>query len=263
MRYALITLAIVGVSACSMMPTPGGADRTQNDPALDKPAPGKHMAHPTPVAPRPMAVAAVSTPVSGLSSDASPPSGRLDEGEAGLVHPALGVFAPFLGNAYRGVSISPEFEATDDLIYWRAALGGQAVRAVHALADGSYGGESLYYADQSGGIRWIYVSNSGFHTTGRVAPQGDGGWTSTGAFSSNMALAQVVQVATPTPDGFVVSSTLVGRNGDRQAGPSFSFTKDNTLSVVFAPYTALEDAGAQTSQTPDRGLDMLSPDPAL
>ncbi len=180
--------------------------------------------------------ACTSAPLTPATSD-GPRRGdaahTIQEGASDVIIPALAVFAPYLGKTYRGVSTAPEFESEDDLVFWSAALGGKAVRATHALADGSYGGESLFYADQNGVIRGVYVGNVGFHTTAEVTPTDDGGWASIGAFSPNMPFRTARQTVTPVRDGFVVTSALVTESGEVQPGPSFRFVEDRDAYVTF------------------------------
>jgi hypothetical protein len=61
---------------------------------------------------------------------------------------------PFLGKTWRGeFKNSKPDKPTIDVAHWERALNGKAVRVVHSVNNGSYGGESI--------IRWDKESKQG------------------------------------------------------------------------------------------------------
>lgn len=85
---------------------------------------------------------------------------------AATLAPTLQPFAPYLERSWRG-----EFADGSgvDVAHWQAILNGQAIRIVHSVNDGQYGGESLIYVDKaSGQIHYLYVTTAGFQTRGVI-----------------------------------------------------------------------------------------------
>jgi hypothetical protein len=61
-----------------------------------------------------------------------------------------------------------------DIQRWELALNGQAVRILHSIGDGEYGGESLIVWDkEKQGLVFYYFTTAGFYTTGTVSTEGD------------------------------------------------------------------------------------------
>jgi hypothetical protein len=87
---------------------------------------------------------------------------KLDEHLAG--------FAPFIGKTWRGefknsTKEKPQF----DVSRWEVALKGKAVRVVHSVNDGVYGGESLVMWDPAKKtLATFYFTTAGFFTEGTI-----------------------------------------------------------------------------------------------
>lgn len=112
----------------------------------------------------PMAVAAV------LAALALPSVAR-----PGELNPKLEPLRPLLGRTWRGVfpESTPE-KPIVDISRFEAALNGQAVRNLHSINDGSYGGETLIVWDQDKqALVFYYFTTAGFYTTGTM--QADSG----------------------------------------------------------------------------------------
>jgi len=89
--------------------------------------------------------------------------------------PRLAPLAPLVGKTWRG-ELSPPGAAKKvvDVQRFEAALNGQAVRSLHSINDGEYGGETLFvWDDEKKAIVYTYFTTAGFYTTGSLA-QGDG-----------------------------------------------------------------------------------------
>ncbi|MGA0546575.1 copper chaperone PCu(A)C [Brevundimonas sp. VNH65] len=89
------------------------------------------------------------------------------------VSSALDALRPMIGRTWRGAAVGQA--VVEDVMRWDWALGGHAVRIVHAVNGGVYGGETLIFPDKdSGGLIFHYFTTGGFHTTGTLAPAGAG-----------------------------------------------------------------------------------------
>lgn len=82
----------------------------------------------------------------------------------------LAPLAPLLGRTWRGV-VSPPGAARPavDVQRYELALNGQAVRNLHSVDDGAYGGETLIVWDaDTQSLVSYYFTTAGFYTTGTL-----------------------------------------------------------------------------------------------
>ncbi len=83
---------------------------------------------------------------------------------------------PFVGKTYRGTfaDSTPE-NPKIDIQRWERALNGQAIRIVHSINDGDYGGETLIVWDrEQEKLVYYYFTTAGFYTHGTFTVE-DGG----------------------------------------------------------------------------------------
>lgn len=75
---------------------------------------------------------------------------------------------PLLGRTWRGSLEKPgSGKPLVDVQRWELALNGQAVRILHSINDGEYGGESIVVWDkQKQSLAFWYFTTAGFYTTG-------------------------------------------------------------------------------------------------
>jgi len=82
----------------------------------------------------------------------------------------LQALQPFLGHTWRGEfkKSTPE-KPIIDVSRWDRALNGKAVRVLHSINNGAYGGESIIHWDsEKNEIRYHYFTTAGFYTTGSM-----------------------------------------------------------------------------------------------
>jgi hypothetical protein len=82
----------------------------------------------------------------------------------------LVAFAPYVGKTWRGEfkGSTPE-KLQYDVARWEVALKGKAVRTVHSVNDGAYGGESLVMWDpKTKTLVTFYFTTAGFFTEGTI-----------------------------------------------------------------------------------------------
>ena len=95
------------------------------------------------------------------------------------LEPHLLPFKPLVGKTWRGVfpNSKPE-KPVVDVSRFETALNGQAVRNLHSINDGDYGGESLMIWDkEKQAVVFYYFTTGGFYTTGTIRLE-EGGFTS-------------------------------------------------------------------------------------
>lgn len=88
-----------------------------------------------------------------------------------------GQLADLAGKSFVGTPAGNPNGAKDH-VKWEWVLGGAALRATHATANGNYGGESLIYWDgKDKRLEYVYVTNADFRTEGVFLIGADGSWT--------------------------------------------------------------------------------------
>jgi len=81
---------------------------------------------------------------------------------------------PLLEKTWKGTfKESKPDKPTVDVQRWERALNGQAIRILHSINDGAYGGETLLIWDEPRKIiSFYYFTTDGFMTTGTLEPRG-------------------------------------------------------------------------------------------
>ncbi|HJS14835.1 MAG TPA: hypothetical protein VJ795_07145 [Rheinheimera sp.] len=86
------------------------------------------------------------------------------------LHPELEIFRPFLESHWEGDLTEPGKEQKMiDRSVWSRALNGQAIKTVHSINDGEYGGETMIFWDEKQQkIAYYYFTTAGFYTHGTM-----------------------------------------------------------------------------------------------
>ena len=90
--------------------------------------------------------------------------------EPAVLDEKLEPLRPFIGRTWRGEfkDSTPE-KPVIDIAKWERALNGKAIRVLHSINDGFYGGESLIVWDtEKQQIRYHYFSTAGFYNVGTM-----------------------------------------------------------------------------------------------
>lgn len=82
----------------------------------------------------------------------------------------LEIFRPFLDSHWEGDLTEPGKEKKMiDRSIWSRALNGKAIKTVHSVNDGEYGGETMIFWDQQQKkIAYYYFTTAGFYTHGTM-----------------------------------------------------------------------------------------------
>lgn len=151
---------------------------------------------------------------------------------------------PLIGRTWRGANIAQD--GVEDIVRWEWAVGGHAVRAVHAVNGGAYGGETLVFPDaDTGGLIFHYFTSGGFHTTGTIRPAADGSLEieeTVHGLDDIESLRSVIRIA---GDGTYTSRGLVEQEGRWIEFGGFDYRLDGTA-VVAGPSRAAEQAPLET-----------------
>ncbi|WP_199609922.1 hypothetical protein [Flocculibacter collagenilyticus] len=90
-------------------------------------------------------------------------------GESAKLDPKLAMFEPYLGT-WEAVFEEKDGKPTVvDVSHWERALNGKALRTLHSINEGAYGGESLVFWDkEKQKIVFFYFTTADFYTTGEM-----------------------------------------------------------------------------------------------
>src|SRR5947207_5089873 len=86
------------------------------------------------------------------------------------LNPHLEPLRALLGKTWKGVFEDSKAEhPTIDIARWERALNGQAVRLLHSINQGAYGGETLIvWNEKAQMIEYFYFTTAGYMTTGTM-----------------------------------------------------------------------------------------------
>ena len=140
-------------------------------------------------------------------------------------------FAPLLGKTWRGTGTGPE--AAEDVQRWEWAVGGHAVRVVHAVNGGVYGGETLIFRDKdSGDYIFHYFTSGGFHTTGTIKPSAPGVFAIEEAVHGVDSLEALRSTGRLGEDGVYRVRSSVEQNGTWVEVGGFDYREHSSATVV-------------------------------
>ena len=157
----------------------------------------------------------------------------LGHAESRSLIPQLEKFRPFLGKTHRGTfSDSTQANPVVDISRWERALSGSAVRIMHSLNKGQYGGETIIFWDPSAEqVRYYYFTTAGFYTQGSAEFDG-ANFVSTEKVTGNQdGIDEVKATAVLKPDGLTVNSQYL-KQGEVISTSSANYVVDNSAEVI-------------------------------
>lgn len=139
---------------------------------------------------------------------------------------------PFTGKTWRG--LVNEEKKLYDVSRWEVVLGGRAIRILHSVGDGIYGGESLVRWDPvEKAIVYDYVTTAPFTTHGTVSPLGPGKVETREVVRGEAGgVTEVRGVMEILPDGRLKGSTRMLRNGAWTENPPKVYSEDPSARIV-------------------------------
>jgi hypothetical protein len=153
--------------------------------------------------------------------------------------PALNVhlqaFRPLLGKTWRGTfTNSKPDNPIIDVQKWERALNGQAVRVLHSINEGSYGGETMLVWDgQHNSIVFYYFTTEGFMTTGTLGIENGKFITHEDVKGNANGVTEVRATSELLPSGkFHVRAEYL-KNGTWIPGHECTYTEAPEAKVVF------------------------------
>ncbi|WP_417698816.1 hypothetical protein [Pseudoalteromonas lipolytica] len=81
----------------------------------------------------------------------------------------LKVFEPYLGTWQSDFNVTAGKPAVQDVSTWQRALNGTAIKTLHSINEGEYGGESMIFWDsKKQSLVFYYFTTAGFYTQGTM-----------------------------------------------------------------------------------------------
>ncbi|UCF65419.1 MAG: hypothetical protein JSW33_06200 [bacterium] len=143
-------------------------------------------------------------------------------------------FIPLIGKTWKGEFKGPSSEnSAIDVSRWERALNGKAIRILHSLNDGQYGGESLIFWDsQREEIISIYVTTAGFYTEGTITFK-EGQFHSQEFVKGNQnGITEVRAIGELLPDGTLLNKAQYLKDGEWTAWQEVIYREDPTAKVI-------------------------------
>jgi hypothetical protein len=155
--------------------------------------------------------------------------------DAPALDPQLEPLRPLIERTWRGPfkNSTPE-KPVIDVMRWERALNGKAVRMLHSINDGAYGGETIFRWDRTrNAVTYHYFTTAGFMTTGTLECR-DGKFLSREVVAGDSGgVTEVRATSELAADGtFVVRSEHL-KDGNWQPARETVYREDSSARVVF------------------------------
>jgi len=150
------------------------------------------------------------------------------------IHKHLEVFRPYAGKTWRGVfeESTPE-KPMVDVSRWEFALNGQALRILHSLNNGEYGGETIVMWDPNEeALVFHYFTTAGFFTKGTLQVEGNKLFSQEAGTGNTEGITEVRSTSHIEPDGSMISKSEYLKNGEWIPGHSIRYVEDQTAEVI-------------------------------
>ena len=144
-------------------------------------------------------------------------------------------FEPYLGKTFKGeFSNSTPSKPVHDISRWERALNGNAVRIMHSVNKGEFGGESIvmWDSDKESLISW-YFTTAGFYTQARLHFEDDKLISIEDVTGNENGITKVKAIIEFFPDGGFVNSSMYLMNGKWVDGHKIHYKEVPDTKVVF------------------------------
>jgi hypothetical protein len=147
----------------------------------------------------------------------------------------LKVFQPFIGKTWKGeFKNSTKGKPVFDVARWERAINGQAVRILHSVNNGEYGGESLVFWDhQKKSLAYYDFTTVGFYTHGTMTTENNKYVFHEYVNGDQGSITEVKGTGDFTADGKLINKSQYLKNGKWEDGREAIYVEDATAQVVF------------------------------
>lgn len=149
--------------------------------------------------------------------------------------PQLEPLRPLLDKTWKGAfkNSTPE-KPIVDVMRWERALNGKAVRVLHSVNAGSYGGEIIFmWDDKKQVVTYHYFTTAGFMTVGSLSFKDGKLITHEVVTGSTGGVREVRGTSELLPSGAFRVKTEHLKDGEWQPGREVTYNQDPDSKVVF------------------------------
>ncbi len=151
------------------------------------------------------------------------------------LEPQLEPLRPLLDKTWKGAfkNSTPE-KPIVDVMRWERALNGKAVRVLHSVNEGAYGGETIFrWDDKNQVVTYHYFTTAGFMTEGRVSFTDGKVITHEVVTGSAGGVTEVWGTSELSPDGAFRVTTEYLKDGKWQPGREVTYNEDPAAQLIF------------------------------
>lgn len=152
------------------------------------------------------------------------------------MHEKLLPFKDLVGRTFRGKLGGGDGKKEQvDVMRFERALNGNAVRILHSVNEGEYGGETILFWDaKKESLVYYYFTTAGFYTTGTMKMISDSKWTAHETVTGNEnGITEVKSTGEMTREGMLKTSSEYLRKGKWVPGHSASYEQVAFIDVKF------------------------------
>ena len=142
---------------------------------------------------------------------------------------------PLVGKTWKGpFQNGKEGKQTFDVARWERALNGQAIRVLHSVADGDYGGETIImWNPKIEKLEYYYFTTAGFTTHGTMTVERNQFISHEEVIGNKEKVTEVKAVSELRPDGKLHVKSLYLKNGEWVPGHEILYTETPGAEVRF------------------------------
>ena len=140
----------------------------------------------------------------------------------------------WLGKTWKSDAAEGGGQPKVDVARWERALNGKAVRILHSINDGEYGGETIVTWDAAKkSLVYHYFTTAGFTTTGTMAFDGGRMVTNEKVSGNAGGVSEVRGTGEIASDGTFRMKTEYLKDGKWQPGRDAAYREDGNATVIF------------------------------
>ncbi|MDZ7291189.1 MAG: hypothetical protein ONB44_13320 [candidate division KSB1 bacterium] len=142
---------------------------------------------------------------------------------------------PFLGKTWKGeFANSTSEKPIYDVSRWERALNGQAIRILHSVNNGEYGGETIIFWDrEKSSLVFYYFTTAGFFTTGTMKFENARFISHEYVKGNQQGITEVKSTSEVLPEGRLHSKSQYFQKGKWVDGHEVFYIEDPTAQVIF------------------------------
>jgi hypothetical protein len=152
------------------------------------------------------------------------------------MHEKLLPFKDLVGRTFKGKLGGPEAKKEQwDVMRFERVLNGNAVRILHSVNEGEYGGETIMFWDEEKqSLVYYYFTTAGFFTNGTLKMVSDSKWTAHETVKgNNNGITEVKSTGEFTREGMLKTSSEYLRKGKWVEGHTATYEQVSFLDVKF------------------------------